>query len=398
MTTQGTSATPIQAYSIPSWVTAILNREKLNEFVVVDIETNGLDCSVDSILSIAAVRFIDGVVAANFYSLMKPVSKTDAGTYNNESARAVNKITETLIEAAPDEKEVMLKFSEFVGVSPVVGHNIARFDARFIDKAFKRHKILSAFGWQMFDTFAIARSVGGFEKNSLEVICKTLKIPNLAPHHALADCLATGELMVHFLKNHYAQVIKNEFVVCERLKSDHIDRSPLMKMSLNNQQVAEAGLSSLISRLDIAQTIVDSGGKYLHSPLKQTTKFLTGDLEAEDKMIRRTSKFGSASSKARKASELDAKSEKSIEFVDLDHFARTVAIPHLTKLTDTPLHVEIYPDEVSTSTEFLSLDSVWRDWNSHVASLEGKSTSFTSISTMTTKAEGLLDRFKGLKL
>lgn len=397
MTTQSASAHPIRAYSIPSWVTAILNREKLNEFVVVDIETNGLDCGSDSVLSIAAVRFIDGVVAANFYSLMKPVSKTSDGTYNTESARSVNKITESLIEAASDEKDVMLKFSEFVGVSPVVGHNIARFDARFIDKAFKRHKILSAFGWQMFDTFAIARSVGGFEKNSLEVVCKALNIPNLAPHHALADCLATGELMVHFIKNHYSQVIKNEFIVCERLKSDHIDRSPLMKTSLNNQQVAEAGLSSLISRLDIAQTVVDSGGKYLHSPLKQTTKFLTGDLEAEDKLIRRTSKFGSASSKARKASELAAKAERSIEFVDLDHFARTLAIPHLTKLSDLPLHLEIYPDEVSTFSGYLSLDSVWKDWNTHVAVFEGRSTISTSMSAMTTKAEGLLDRFKGFR-
>lgn len=379
------SAIQLKAHSLPSWATVSLNLESLNEFVVVDVETNGLEYYSDSMLSIAAVRFINGSVAASFYSLMKPDKKSAEGTYNTQSARAVNKITEHLIENAPSEKEVMEAFSKFVGVSPTVGHNIARFDARFIEKALKRHKISSAFGWQMFDTFSIARSVGGFEKNSLEIICRDLGIENKAAHHALADCLATGEVMVHFVNNFYSKVLRHQFTISERLRSEHIERSPVMRTKLNGEQVAEAGLSDRVSKLAVAQTIIDCGGKYLHNPLVGTSKFFKGDLEAEDRMIRKTSKFGGASGRLKKAQELADRPEKKIEFSDLNEFVETVAVPHLIKVEDMALDIEVSPDTVITCGATESLASMWRWWSGHVISVDGLSVQPVPIHNITTQ-------------
>lgn len=359
------SPAEVKASQLPSWVSVRLNSKKITEFVVVDIETNGLEQRDNQILSIGAVRFINGKVAASFYSLSKPEIKS-GGTYTTAESTQINKITEDQVENAPLEKEVMAAFAKFVGTSVIVGHNVVRFDARFLDKALKRHKISSAFGWKLFDTFVIARSLKKFKKNSLEIICKTLGITNRAAHHALADCIATGEVMQNFLDNHYEKVIDSAFITDCQLKAIHLERSPNTSHMLTDEKIVAIGWSSLAMRIEIAQSITDAGGIYLHNTLAGTTKVLKGEVEWEDRLIRKSSSFGSAAGKMHTARTLSKKAGKSIAFDDQDTFIRAFTLPHTKRLLKTDVSIATSSETVHGVDCEQALSILWIEWDQNV--------------------------------
>lgn len=345
-----------------------LNYQKLSEFVVVDIETNGLEHKEDHILSIGAVRFVSGIPVASFYSLSRPTI-IPGETYTTVESTEINKITEALIEAAPPEKDVMGAFAKFVGTSVTVGHNIVRFDSRFIDKALKRHKINSAFGWMMFDTFVIARSFKIFEKNSLEVVCKTLGIENKSAHHALADCFATGEVMQHFLDSKYKKTIDSVFVSNGQPKAKHLDQSPITSESLSGEKIVTPGWNNQVSRLEIAQSITDAGGTFLHDTLATTTRVLEGDLDKEDTIIRKRSGFGSATGKVRKAHELNEREDKNVTFDSQDYFVNTHTLPHTKKILEIEVNFSTSEEVAHNVTGEKSLLTLWTEWDQHVKTL-----------------------------
>ena len=78
------------------------------DFVVVDIETTGLNCKTDDIIEISAVRVEDDIVTDEFSRLIH----TDK-------------------EISPFVSTVLCGLFDFVGDMPIVGHNIG-FDMRFI--------------------------------------------------------------------------------------------------------------------------------------------------------------------------------------------------------------------------------------------------------------------------
>lgn len=361
-------AIEVRASHLPSWMSVRLNSQKLSEFVVVDIETNGLEHREDHILSIGAVRFVSGKPVASFYSLSRPEIEPGE-TYTTDESTAINKITESLVEGAPAEKEVMEAFAKFVGTSVTVGHNIVRFDSRFIEKALKRHKINSAFGWMMFDTFVIARSFKTFEKNSLEIVCRTLGIKNKSAHHALSDCFATGEVFLSFLDSRYKKTIDSVFVTNAQPKAKQMDKSPLQNQSLNGEKIVVVGWSELVSRLEIAQSIIDSGGTYLHDTLAGTSKVLRGDIDKEDIVIRKSSSFGSASGKLRRAHELNERDDKNVNFELQDAFVGIVTSPHTKKILEVEVNFSTSEDVVHTVTGEQSLAPLWSEWDQHVKML-----------------------------
>lgn len=368
----------VQASQLPSWVSVQLNSKKITEFVVVDIETNGLEQKLNQILSIGAVRFIDGKVAASFYSLSKPEIKP-GGFYTTVESTEINKITEEQVETAPLEKDVMAAFAKFVGTSVIVGHNLVRFDARFLDKALKRHKISSAFAWLMFDTVVISRGLKMFKKNSLEIVCKTLGFTNRAAHHALADCIATGEVMQYFLDNHYQQVIASAYITDCQLKALHLEKSPVTSASLKDEKIVPIGWSENASRIEIAQSIADAEGVYLHNSLAGTTKVLKGDIFWEDRIIRKSSSFGSASGKMQVARSIGKKPGKNLIIDDQDAFIKKVTRPHLKKLLEIEVSLVTSAETVHGVDCEQDLSTLWIEWDQNVKRVDAMSESLRGL-------------------
>lgn len=121
------------------------------DYVVLDIETTGLDTRYDSIIELSAVKVSGDTVLDTFTTLINPQRPLD------EFIVAFTGITDAMLEDAPVIDEALNGFIEFVGDSVIVGHNV-NFDINFIYDNYKR--ITSKdFTNDFVDTLRLARFI-----------------------------------------------------------------------------------------------------------------------------------------------------------------------------------------------------------------------------------------------
>lgn len=100
-------------------------------FIVLDLETTGLDHRTERILEIGAVRLVDGEIVETMDSLVNPEIPIRQSSFN------VHGISEEMVKDAPTIDQIMPKLLEFLGDLPFVAHN-AIFDYSFLNEASKR--------------------------------------------------------------------------------------------------------------------------------------------------------------------------------------------------------------------------------------------------------------------
>jgi DNA polymerase-3 subunit epsilon len=115
--------------------------------VAFDVETTGLEAEKEDIIELAGVKFTferQGGPAgklvpretARFESFVRPTKLIP------EEATRINKITNAMVENAPELKDVLPKFFRFCGLSSVlVAHN-AEFDTKFVSRGIRRHGLV----------------------------------------------------------------------------------------------------------------------------------------------------------------------------------------------------------------------------------------------------------------
>lgn len=172
-------------------ITKSFNIDKIPTFVVIDIETTGLKFGRDRIIEISAIRFEKDGPTEGFSSLINP------GVSIPKDASDINGITDEDVMDAPSLQEVAGSFIEFIGVSPIVGHNVS-FDLSFLFCAgvdlLKKRKI--------FDTKALAKKVhkDELEYYSLENVLALYGVSVKQLHQSYADCYATGYLFLEMVR------------------------------------------------------------------------------------------------------------------------------------------------------------------------------------------------------
>ena len=135
-------------------------------YVVIDVETTGLDCDKSEILELGAIRVIDHQVTDTFSALVRPEQPIPA------EITTLTGITQDAMSAQGTALQPLLEqFWAFVGQSPVMGHNLD-FDLAFLKKASARFG-LSLPNVRIRDTLKLARR----------------KVPDL-PDHRLATLAA----------------------------------------------------------------------------------------------------------------------------------------------------------------------------------------------------------------
>lgn len=95
------------------------------EWVVLDVETTGLDHFEDRIIEIAAVKYKDGDALDSFVSFVNP------GVPIPERITKLTGITDRDLKKAPAFAVIAPKIRDFIGDLPVVAHNAA-FDVNFL--------------------------------------------------------------------------------------------------------------------------------------------------------------------------------------------------------------------------------------------------------------------------
>lgn len=90
------------------------NKEKsqlafINDYVVHDLKTTGLDPAFDEIIEIAAIKYSNGEKISEFTTLVKPEKRIDE--YKTE----LTGITNEIVKDAPQIDKVLPNFRNFLG-------------------------------------------------------------------------------------------------------------------------------------------------------------------------------------------------------------------------------------------------------------------------------------------
>jgi DNA polymerase III epsilon subunit family exonuclease len=111
-------------------------RGSLRNLVVFDLETTGLSPQDDEIIQIAALRIVDGEIAAgeDFFSYVKPRRRIDP------FITGFTGITDRDVHEAPGPVEVLARFSRYCGDALLVAHNGHTFDVPFLRRACDRRR------------------------------------------------------------------------------------------------------------------------------------------------------------------------------------------------------------------------------------------------------------------
>ena len=154
---------------------------------VFDIETTGLNSQNCGITEIGAVRIENGRITDRFSTFVNPGMKIPPNIVT------LTGITDDMVADAPDEKEAVSQFLNFVGDDCLAAHN-ARFDMGFIAAKCKRDGL--CFTNEHFDTLEVARiHLSQMTSHKLDKLCAHYGI-TLHHHRAVNDAEATAEVVL----------------------------------------------------------------------------------------------------------------------------------------------------------------------------------------------------------
>ena len=160
-------------------------------YVVLDVETTGLNTHADEIIEIGAVRIENGVEVAEFSELIDPGREVPAKVVELTGiTTAMLRGKRTIMQAMPD-------FAKFCEGAVLVAHN-ASFDMSFFRRAFRQASY--PFDFTIVDTLALVRNQFPHNKtHKLGNRCKQLGISLLNAHRAVHDARATSLLLIKVL-------------------------------------------------------------------------------------------------------------------------------------------------------------------------------------------------------
>jgi DNA polymerase III subunit epsilon len=164
------------------------------EYVVVDLETTGLDLKRDAIASYGAVLIRDGriVVADNIYGLVRPTCDISAESI------AVHTLRRADVADAPPLSQAVPVLDRLLEGRVLVAH-AAWVEQAFLSRAFAASGI--SLRSPVIDTAALARADGIAPRTlltepDLEWVAGAIGLPVVSPHHALGDAITTAQVFL----------------------------------------------------------------------------------------------------------------------------------------------------------------------------------------------------------
>lgn len=249
------------------------------DYVVLDVETTGLDPSFDEIIEIAGIKIENGAETARFQSLVKPVEEISG------FITKLTGISNEMVTDAPPIEVVLPVFLDFVGGFIVVGHN-ANFDINFLyDKTVNLG--LPPFGNDFVDTRRISRRLFPDLKNhKLSTLIAHLGVGESVEHRALSDCIQTRqclERMRDYAENH-GGIPKADWELKKRNRIKSKDIRPTitdfnMDGPIYGMTFVFTGALERMTRQEAMQTVVDAGGFCKDNVSSKVNYLVLGNLD-----------------------------------------------------------------------------------------------------------------------
>lgn len=160
------------------------------DYVVLDVETTGLDYNWCEIIEVAALKYVNGACVDAFTSLVHPWAPID------QYIADLTGITNDMLDTAPSPTTVIPALVAFIGDAIVVGHNVG-FDINFIYDAYER-ECGKYFSNNYIDTLRIARKCfPQLSHHRLSDIAEACNVVQLDAHRAAGDCETTAQCYSH---------------------------------------------------------------------------------------------------------------------------------------------------------------------------------------------------------
>ena len=183
----------------------------VNEYIILDLETTGLDPANDKIIEIGAVKIQDDNVVDEFSAFVNP------GISIPDNISKLTGIVDSDVVDAASLDEVKPDLVDFVDTLPIVGQFIS-FDMSFL------HENNIRFTNQVIDTRDLAMiTLPTLSSYSLASLVAYLDIDNTNPHKALSDAKATADVFIKLKKLISELDIKSQLMISlltERSNSD----------------------------------------------------------------------------------------------------------------------------------------------------------------------------------
>lgn len=159
-----------------------LKKELPNNYVVIDVETTGLDPISDDIIEIALVEVKDRIPVRHYSQLVKPRTEISYKIAN------ITGIDNSMVQNCPYIEDIINQVLEFIGEKTLLGYNVD-FDLRFLaanSPVSISNRSIDALGYSR-------RWIKGLPSYKLKDVAQFLNVDNPGHHRALNDCLVTQQ-------------------------------------------------------------------------------------------------------------------------------------------------------------------------------------------------------------
>ncbi|QNL45498.1 PolC-type DNA polymerase III [Oscillibacter hominis] len=162
------------------------------EFVCFDIETTGLKVMQEAITEIGAVVLRNGEVCERFQTFVNPNRRL------TPEIVGLTGITDDMLRDAPQLKEALSAFLNFVDGRPLAAHN-AEFDISFIREGCRRVGL--PFQPTYVDSLILAQNLlPELGKYKLDIVAEALKLPAFNHHRASDDAATVAYMLIPFFE------------------------------------------------------------------------------------------------------------------------------------------------------------------------------------------------------
>ena len=251
-----------------------------SNFVVVDLETTGLDPTYNHIIEIACLR-VENLQITDSYSSLVHYSG-DLDSFITE----LSGITSEMLQEQPKLQEILPIVKAFIGDSLIVGHNV-NFDINFLYDSFERHmgeKLENSF----VDTMRLSRRIlPELKHHRLSDIVQHYNIGSEAEHRALGDCKLTFECYLKLRDEVIASGGIEQFIEKCKAKSKQLDLRTVQTEKtefdenhiLYGKHCCFTGTLERMTRAEAAQLVVDLGGLCDNGVTKKTNFLVLGNTD-----------------------------------------------------------------------------------------------------------------------